>query len=161
MDTIGTITKVVNITIEALSMLHVKSSKNIFPVDSKEISSLLESEKIIMIKYNLCTLLNNLSCYALIDQSTFVYSLVLVDLLVKKKLVTLNTLITSFIGVLLIALKMNQDLYRPKLFCLISGISLDNLEMIEAEILEKLQYKVSISADVYESYSFCLRKLNI
>ncbi len=161
MDTLGTISKIVNITIEALSMLQVKGSKNTTPVDSKEISTLLVSEKIIMIKYNLCTLLNNLSCYAFINQSTFVYSLVLIDMLVKKKLVTLNNLITSFIGVLLISLKMNQDLYRPKVFCLISGISIDDLEMIEAEILEKLQYKVLISADVYESYSFCLRKLNI
>lgn len=161
MDTLGTISKIVNITIEALSLLYVKCSKNTSPVDSKEITSLLLSEKIIMIKYNLCTLLNNLCCYAFIDQSTFVYSLVLVDKLVKRKLVTIDSLITSFIGVLLIALKMNQDLYRPKVFCLITGISIENLEMIEAEILEKLQYKVSISPDVYESYSFCLRKLNI
>ena len=161
MDMSCSINKVISIIVESIDILNKKYFKTV--INDQDYSN----KDIIMIKYSLNLMLSSLSYGTFADESTLICSLILLDRLLKSSEksrccnVNLDNIYYFIAGIMLIAIKMNQDTFRLGLFSTISGISKNDLFVIENQILSQIDYNCFISPSLYSTYKRSFDRLQI
>ena len=87
--------------------------------------------------------------------NTIIYAFILIDKICenKKVILSLKNVHKVFFTALFIALKMNEDvIYNEKHFSIASGMSHNEIAILEKEFADKLDYKLNVSNDKLEIY---------
>lgn len=94
------------------------------------------------------------------ESNTIIFSLILIDKICENKKVILSkeNIHKVFFTALFIAFKMNEDeIFNEKHFSIASGLSNNEIALLEKEFVEKLDYKLNVSNNKYRIYlnAFC------
>ena len=94
------------------------------------------------------------------EESTLTISLIYIDRLCEntKIQMTMNNIHRLIITSILLAIKYNEDdYYSNSHYAKVGGISLQELNTLEDEFIEGLNWKVFVDLDLFEKYDIYLK----
>jgi len=131
--------------------------KKIIKLQKESNFSANESPQISILDY-----LYRIKKYSNLENNTLICSLIYID-----KLCTLNETVLTDLNIhrilftaILLSIKYNEDLiYRMEFYAKIAGVSLKELQKLESEFLEKINFELFISEEDFEKYKKYLMKM--
>ena len=104
-------------------------------------------------KFTISDFCNRIEIYCKINESVFIYALILFNRVLEKGFVSINkyTVFILSLVLLLISSKMLEDEhYSNRTWAKVGGLEIERVNIIEKTILEKLDYNVHIKLEEYD-----------